>query len=39
MGLGKTLQGIAIAKVYESEWPCLIVVPSALRLAQMAARP
>jgi SWI/SNF-related matrix-associated actin-dependent regulator of chromatin subfamily A-like protein 1 len=32
MGLGKTLQGIAIAKVYESEWPCLIVVPSALRL-------
>ena len=32
MGLGKTLQGISIAKVYEREWPCLIVVPSALRL-------
>ena len=32
MGLGKTLQGISIAKLYESDWPCLIVVPSALRL-------
>ena len=32
MGLGKTLQGIAIAKLFEAEWPCLIIVPSALRL-------
>ncbi|KAM5271133.1 DNA annealing helicase and endonuclease ZRANB3 isoform 4-T8 [Hipposideros larvatus] len=31
MGLGKTLQAIAIAYFYKEEWPLLIVVPSSLR--------
>jgi hypothetical protein len=32
MGTGKTLQAIAIAACYRSDWPLLIVVPAALRL-------
>ncbi|NWH82722.1 ZRAB3 endonuclease, partial [Piaya cayana] len=31
MGLGKTIQAIAISYYYKSEWPLLIVVPSSLR--------
>ncbi|KAK1336992.1 hypothetical protein QTO34_003034 [Cnephaeus nilssonii] len=31
MGLGKTIQAIAIAYFYKEEWPLLIVVPSSLR--------
>lgn len=31
MGLGKTIQAIAIAYYYKNEWPLLIVVPSSLR--------
>eukprot|EP01102_Stenamoeba_stenopodia_P020096 TRINITY_DN7727_c0_g1_i4.p1 TRINITY_DN7727_c0_g1~~TRINITY_DN7727_c0_g1_i4.p1 ORF type:complete len:674 (+),score=170.01 TRINITY_DN7727_c0_g1_i4:489-2510(+) len=32
MGLGKTLQAIAIASYYRSEWPLLIITPSSLRV-------
>lgn len=32
MGLGKTIQAIAIAKVYEHDWPLLVISPSSLRL-------
>jgi SWI/SNF-related matrix-associated actin-dependent regulator 1 of chromatin subfamily A len=31
-GLGKTVQAIAIASYYRSEWPALIVCPSSVRL-------
>ena len=31
MGLGKTIQAIAVAYYYKEEWPLLIVVPSSLR--------
>ncbi|XP_078184049.1 DNA annealing helicase and endonuclease ZRANB3 isoform X7 [Callithrix jacchus] len=31
MGLGKTIQAIAVAYFYKEEWPLLIVVPSSLR--------
>uniref|UniRef100_A0A8C5L346 Helicase ATP-binding domain-containing protein n=1 Tax=Jaculus jaculus TaxID=51337 RepID=A0A8C5L346_JACJA len=31
MGLGKTIQAIAVAYFYREEWPLLIVVPSSLR--------
>jgi SWI/SNF-related matrix-associated actin-dependent regulator 1 of chromatin subfamily A len=31
MGLGKTVQGCALLKCYEDEWPALIVTPSSLR--------
>lgn len=31
MGLGKTIQAIAIAYCYKEEWPLLIVAPSSLR--------
>ncbi|CAH1244620.1 ZRANB3 [Branchiostoma lanceolatum] len=31
MGLGKTLQAIAVAYHYRQEWPVLVVVPSSLR--------
>jgi SWI/SNF-related matrix-associated actin-dependent regulator 1 of chromatin subfamily A len=31
MGLGKTLQALAIACVYRSEWPLLVICPSTLR--------
>ena len=33
MGLGKTLQAIAVASYFKSEWPLLIIVPSSLRYA------
>ncbi|CAG9466200.1 unnamed protein product [Pedinophyceae sp. YPF-701] len=32
MGVGKTVQGIALAACYSDEWPLLIVVPASLRL-------
>lgn len=31
MGLGKTVQAIAIACAYRKEWPLLVVVPSSLK--------
>ena len=31
MGLGKTLQAIAVAYYYKEDWPLLIIVPSSLR--------
>ncbi|XP_075037055.1 DNA annealing helicase and endonuclease ZRANB3 isoform X2 [Mixophyes fleayi] len=31
MGLGKTIQAIAVAYYYRDEWPLLIVVPSSLK--------
>ena len=31
MGIGKSIQGLACALVYESEWPLLIICPSALK--------
>ena len=32
MGVGKTVQAIALASCYEDEWPLLVVVPASLRL-------
>ncbi|GAX84585.1 hypothetical protein CEUSTIGMA_g12006.t1 [Chlamydomonas eustigma] len=32
MGVGKTVQGIALATCYQEEWPLLIIVPASLRL-------
>lgn len=32
MGLGKTLQAIAVARVFRDDWPLLIICPSSLRL-------
>jgi len=32
MGLGKTIQALAICSYYKSDWPCLIICPSSLRL-------
>ena len=32
MGVGKTLQGICIAYIYKSDWPLIIMWPSALKL-------
>lgn len=32
MGVGKTVQAIALASCYADEWPLLIVVPASLRL-------
>jgi len=32
MGLGKTIQAIAVASIYRSEWPVLVVCPSSLRV-------
>lgn len=31
MGLGKTLQALAVACAYREDWPILIVAPSSLR--------
>ena len=31
MGLGKSLQALALATAYEDDWPLLIVCPSAMR--------
>jgi hypothetical protein len=31
MGLGKTLQAIAVMAHYRDEWPCLVVVPASMR--------
>jgi SNF2 family DNA or RNA helicase len=32
MGVGKTLQAIWIARIYQEDWPLLILCPSALKL-------
>jgi SWI/SNF-related matrix-associated actin-dependent regulator of chromatin subfamily A-like protein 1 len=32
MGLGKTIQAIAAAYIYRSEWPALVICPSSVRL-------
>ncbi|KAL6609252.1 hypothetical protein LY90DRAFT_504415 [Neocallimastix californiae] len=32
MGLGKTIEALAICSYYRSDWPCLIICPSSLRL-------
>ena len=32
MGLGKTIQALAIASYYQEDWPLLIICPSSLRL-------
>lgn len=31
MGVGKTVQAIAIAYVYREEWPVLVVCPASLK--------
>ena len=31
MGLGKTLQAIAVAAYYKEEWPLLIISPSSVK--------
>jgi len=31
MGVGKTVQALAICTVYKEEWPCLILCPSSLK--------
>jgi hypothetical protein len=31
MGLGKTVQGCALLRCYQDEWPALVVAPSSLR--------
>lgn len=31
MGLGKTLQALAVACSYREDWPVLVVAPSSLR--------
>jgi len=31
MGLGKTLQAIAVACFYKDEWPLLIMLPASLK--------
>jgi SWI/SNF-related matrix-associated actin-dependent regulator 1 of chromatin subfamily A len=32
MGVGKSIQSLAIASIYRYEWPLLIICPSSLRL-------
>ncbi|PRW44334.1 DNA annealing helicase and endonuclease ZRANB3 [Chlorella sorokiniana] len=32
MGVGKTVQAIALASCFEDEWPLLVIVPASLRL-------
>ncbi len=32
MGLGKTLQAIAVTTYYKDEWPVLVIVPSSVKL-------
>jgi len=33
MGVGKTIQAIAISYLYRKDWPVIIIVPSSLRYA------
>ncbi len=33
MGLGKTLQAIAVMCYYRSDWPLLVVCPSSVRMS------
>ena len=37
MGLGKTVQALALMAAYESEWPALVLVPTSLRGAWESA--
>ena len=30
MGVGKTIQALAVAYLYKSEWPLLVICPSSL---------
>lgn len=32
MGVGKTIQGVAIAAAYKDEWPVLVVCPASIKL-------
>ena len=32
MGIGKTVQSLAIAKIFNIDWPLLIICPSTLRI-------
>ncbi len=32
MGVGKTIQSLAIMSIYRHEWPFLVICPSSLRL-------
>ena len=32
MGVGKSVQGIALASCYQAEWPLLVIAPASLRL-------
>ena len=38
MGLGKTLQAIAVMTYYRSDWPLLVVCPSSVRLTWAEVR-
>ena len=31
MGLGKTVQGVALCACFKEEWPVLIIAPASLR--------
>ena len=33
MGVGKTIQAIAVSWLYRKDWPVIIIVPSSLRYA------
>ena len=32
MGVGKTVQSLALASIFRSDWPLLIITPPAMRL-------
>ena len=33
MGLGKTIQAIAVSSYYHEEWPVLIVCPASMKIS------
>ena len=33
MGLGKTIQAIAVSSYYQEEWPVLIVCPASMKIS------
>ena len=35
MGIGKTVQGIAIATAYREDWPCIVICPASIKLNWM----
>lgn len=37
MGLGKTIQALAVASAYQKDWPLLIVCPSSVRFSWRSA--